>query len=110
MDVGGYRVEVLRPERLERNGRARWTRGEGRVDPSLAPHKFAVTAIPRRGADRGLRSFYLDAAGNLYAAEGVQDADRDPSRAPPERELLDAREEVGEGPVWRLAGASAKPK
>lgn len=112
LEVGGYRVEVLRPERLERSGRARWTRGAGRVDPSLAPHRFAVTAIPRRGADRGLRSFYLDASGHLYAAEGVQDADRDPSRAPPTRELLDAREEVGEGPVWRVEGAAtfARPK
>jgi hypothetical protein len=110
VDVGGYRLEVLRPERLERDGRARWTRGEGRVDPALAPQKFAVTAIPRRGAERGLRSFYLDAAGRLYAAEGVQDADRDPSRSPPTRELLAAREEVGEGPVWRLAGASATSK
>jgi len=112
LEIGGYRLEVLRPERLERSGRARWTRGDGRVDPSLAPHRFAVTAIPRRGADRGLRSFYLDAEGHFYAAEGVQDADRDPSRAPPSRELLDAREEVGEGPVWRLEGAAkvAKPR
>jgi len=110
--VGGYRLEILRPERLERDGRARWTRGRGRVDPALAAHAFAVTAIPRRGADRGLRSFYLDAAGRLYAAEGVQDADRDPSRAPPTRELHDAREEVGQGPVWRLSGAWTiqKPK
>ncbi len=102
LDVGGYRVEVLRPERLEINGRVRWTRGAGRVDPSLAPIWFAVTAIPRRGADLGLRSFYIDSKGRLFAAEGVQDADRDPSRAPPARELIDDREEMGEGPIWRL--------
>lgn len=107
LDVGGYRIEILRPERLERDGRVRWTRGVGRVDPSLAPVHFAVTAIPRRGADLGLRSFYVDAKGRLYAAEGVQDADRDPSRAPPARELRDDREEMGEGPVWRLEGANA---
>lgn len=105
LDVGGYRVEILRPERLERDGRVRWTRGVGRVDPSLAPVHFAVTAIPRRGGDLGLRSFYVDAEGRLYAAEGVQDADRDPSRAPPARELRDEREEMGEGPVWRLEGS-----
>jgi hypothetical protein len=54
-----------------------------------------------------LRSFYLDEKGRLYAAEGVQDADRDPSRAPPARELRDDREEMGEGPVWRLESANA---
>ena len=102
LEVGGYRFEVLRPERVERGGRLRWTRGDGRVDPSVASSMFAVTAIPRRGAERGLRSFYLDAKGRFYASEGVQDADRDPSRTPPAFELRDNREETGEGPIWRL--------
>lgn len=108
LDVGGYRVEVLRPERLERGGRVRWVRGDGRVDPSLASSTFAITAIPRRGANLGLRAFYLDAKGRFYASEGVQDADRDPSRAPPTYELRDNREETGEGPVWRMERPAAR--
>jgi len=105
LEVGGYRVEVLLPGRLERGGRVRWARAGGRVDPGLASQSFAVTAIPRKGADVGLRSFYLDSKGRLYAAEGVQDADRDPSRAPPQFELIGPRAEAGEGPIWRLEDA-----
>lgn len=108
LDVGGYRIEILRPERLERDGRVRWIRGNRRVDPALASTTFAVTAIPRRGAERGLRAFYVDARGRFYAAEGVQDADRDPSRPPPSREFRDDREELDAGPVWRLADPSPR--
>jgi hypothetical protein len=103
LPLEGYRIEVLLPAETDAAGRRTLTGRPERADARLAAQQFAVVARPRRGGPRALRSFYLDAQGWLYAAEGVYDPDRDPCAPPPRLELREERDAGGteDGPVWR---------
>jgi hypothetical protein len=98
----GYRVEVLLPAEADPTGRRVLTRLPSRADGRLSAQQFAVVAVPS-GEVRALRSYYLDAHGWLYGAEGVYDPDRDPTSPPPRLELREERDEGGtdDGPFWR---------
>ncbi|MBL9087480.1 MAG: hypothetical protein JNM10_10085 [Planctomycetia bacterium] len=100
---GSYRLEVLLPSATLPTGEREWGRGGSAVDPKLAAATFAVVARPVRGEARVLRSFYVDGAGYAFTAEGVNEADRDPTVPPPQRELRGDDERGGheDGPIWR---------
>jgi hypothetical protein len=100
---GPYRVEVLLPTAVLPSGPRELGRGGATVDPKLTALTFAVVASPVRDDARVLRSFYEDGAGYAYTAEGVNEADRDPTAPPPLRELRGDDERGGheDGPIWR---------
>jgi len=100
---GSYRLEVLLPTATLPTGQRELGRGGRAVDPKLSAATFAVVAMPVRGEARVLRSFYVDGAGYAFTAEGVNEADRDPTVPPPQRELRGDDERGGheDGPIWR---------
>lgn len=100
---GSYRVEVLLPTATLPSGQREFGRGGAAIDPKLTEATFAVVALPVRGEPRVLRSFYADGAGYAFTAEGVNEADRDPTAPPPLRELRGDDERGGheDGPIWR---------
>ncbi|MFO0933925.1 MAG: hypothetical protein U1E39_14645 [Planctomycetota bacterium] len=100
---GSYRFEVLLPTATLPSGQREFGRGGAAVDPKLTAATFAVVALPVRGEARVLRSFYVDGAGYAFTAEGVNEADRDPTAPPPLRELRGDDERGGheDGPIWR---------
>jgi len=102
--TAGYRVRVLLPSDLSGTRAVRWARPGAPVDPALSATTVAVVALPRGGGPRVLRAFYLDAAGYGFASDGVYSAERDPTLAPPLRELRDGTRDDGGhegGAGWR---------
>lgn len=107
---GAYRFDVLLPAHVLPSGQREFAHGPTPVDPRLATAAYAVVARPRRDAPRALRSFYEDAAGFAYTAEGVNEPDRDPVNPLPRRELRgdDDRGGDDEGSMWRPTRKGAR--
>lgn len=108
---GAYRFDVLLPAHVLPSGQREFAHGPTPVDPRLSSGTFAVAARPRRGAPRSLRSFYEDAAGYAYTAEGVNEPDRDPVNPLPRRELRGDDDRGGdeEGSMWRPTRKGGRP-
>src|SRR5262245_3877072 len=102
---GGYRFEVLLPDRETPKGLKSWSRSGGPVDPRLATTTFAVVALPSGGEAPALRAFYLDGLGYGYSADGVYSAHRESTASPPLLELrgTEKGDDGGrdDGPAWR---------
>ena len=102
LEVEGYRLEILLPERIDASRRRNFARPGEHPDPRLSEVAFAAVARPAAGGPKALRTFYLDADQRAYVAEGVYDPDRDASPPLPVIELREPKEDSSnEGPIWR---------
>jgi hypothetical protein len=97
----GYAIDVLLPGAALRDDRRALVVGAEGVDAQAASRSFVVVARPLDRA-AGLRSYYLDGAGALYAIEGVVDAQGLERPPLPTSTLRGAVDSSQDGPIWRL--------
>ena len=111
LEAHGYRFEVLLPAGAARASIVALVRAGAPHSAALAARRFAAVAVPLPSGEGGLRCFYVDAEGRLFAAEGVTDPDRAPvvplPRLALDREASDPHEP---GPIWRQLEPPPAPR